>query len=189
MELLEAILQRRTKRKFTDKKVPHEFLEKLVDCARYAPAGANRQPLKYIFLEEESLVKKIFPYTKWSGYHPEDAPNENEQPTAYIAILGDKNIKPNENFEIDAGAAGTIISLVAEDLGLSSCWLGSIDKKELAKMFNLDDNLVLLYLIALGYSDQKARAHDAKGDIKYYTDAEGVLNVPKRPMDEILIKL
>ena len=189
MELLEAILSRRTKRKFTDKKIPHKLLEKLVDCARYAPSGANRQPLKYILLEDENDVKKVFPYTKWSGYHPEDAPNDNEQPTAYIAILGDKNIKPNENFEIDAGAAGTIISLAAEDLGVSSCWLGSIDKKELTKMLNLDDNLVLLYLIALGYSEQNARAHDADGDIKYYTDKDGVLNVPKRALDEILIKL
>lgn len=189
MELTQAVLSRRTRRKFTNKKISHELLETLVEYARYAPTGANRQPLKYILLEEEGVVKKIFPYTKWSGYHPEDAPGEEEQPTAYIAILGDKDIKQNEKFEIDAGAAGTVISLVAEDMGLASCWLGSIDRKELSKMFSLDDNLVLLYLIALGYSEQKARAHDADGDIKYYTDKDGVLNVPKRKLDEVLIKL
>ena len=189
MELLEAVFSRRTKRIFTGEKICHEALEKLIDCARYAPTGANRQPLKYILIEEESLVKKVFPHTKWSGYHPEDAPTENQQPTAYIAILGDRDIKPGGNFEIDAGAAGAVISLAAEDMGIASCWLGSIERKELSSMLKLDDRLDLLYLIALGYSNQKARAVEAKQDIKYYTDDEGVLNVPKRGLDEILLKL
>lgn len=187
MELTNAILSRRTRRKFLDKKVEYEKLEKLVDYARYAPMGANMQPLKYMIVDDV-LASEVFKFTKWSGYQPENAPGEDERPRAYIAILGDSNIKPNKNFETDAGAAGTIICLAAEDAGLASCWLGAIDREEITKLLKLDENLNLLYLIAIGYSDQKAKSIDCDSDIKYFTDDSNVLTVPKRTLDKILIK-
>ena len=185
MELKEAILNRRTRRKFTNKKVEHHKLEELVEYARYAPTGQNLQPLKYCIVDDEEMVKKIFPHTKWSGYHPEDAPTESEQPTAYIAILGDCSIKPSGEFGADAGAAGTIITLAAEDMGLASCWIGSVNKEEVSCLLGLGSNLKLLYVIAIGYSNQLSRSVDANGDIKYFMD-NGVLTVPKRTREEIL---
>lgn len=187
MELKKAIISRRTRRKFIDKKVPHSKLVELIEYARYAPMGANLQAIKYILIEDEELVHKIFPNTKWSGYHPENAPGEDEQPTSYIAMLGDTQIKANGNFETDAGAAGTIITLVAEDIGLASCWIGSLDREEVSKILKLDKRYKLLYLIAVGYSEQNAVAIDAYEDIKYYTDENGTLNVPKRTIDDIII--
>ena len=189
MELTKVIVQRRTRRKFTKEKVPYEKLKTLIEYARFAPMGANIQGLKYAILNDDNLVEKIFPFTAWSGYHPEDAPSENEKPTSYIAVLGDTDIKPNGNFETDAGAAGTIISLVAEDMGIASCWIGSINKKEISKLLNLSENYKLLYLIAVGNSDQQATYVDTDEDIKYFTDSNGVLNVPKRKTEDILIKL
>ena len=189
MRVTEAIILRRTKRKYLNKKVEFEKLKELIEYARFTPLGANLQALKYAIINDEELVEKVFSFTKWSGYHPEDAPDISEQPPSYIAILGDKKIKPSENFEIDAGAAGATILLAAEDMGLSSCWLGAINREEISKLLGLSDNLSLLYLIALGYSDQKARAVLLESDIKYYTDEDGVLNVPKRSLDEILINI
>lgn len=60
MELKEAILNRRTRRKFTNKKVEHHKLEELVEYARYAPTGQNLQPLKYCIVDDEEMVKKYF---------------------------------------------------------------------------------------------------------------------------------
>lgn len=189
MQVIEAIISRRTKRKFLNKKVESEKLKYIIECARFTPTGANLQALKYAIIEREDLVNEIFPLTKWSGYHPEDAPDESQQPPSYIAILGDKNIKPGGDFETDAGAAGTIILLAAEEMELSACWLGAISRKEISEVLGLDENLSLLYLIALGYSDQKSRVVLQKDGIKYYTDEDGVLNVPKRSLDEILINI
>lgn len=187
MKVTDAIVSRRTKRKYNQQGVSRDLLETLVGYARFTPTGANLQPLKYAIIEGE-LAKNVFPYTKWSGYHPEDAPNMTEQPPAYIAVLGDTKIKQNGNFETDAGAAGTVICLAAEEMGLSTCWLGSIDRKEIAGLMGLDEKYSLLYLIAVGYSDQKATSVDANGDIKYYMD-NGVLTVPKRTLKEIMIEL
>ena len=189
MELSKAIVGRRTHRKYLNKKVSHEKLEKLIEYARFAPMGTNLQALKFAIIDDENLVKEVFSYTKWSGYHPENAPTEAEQPPSYIAMIGDKSLRSSGNFETDAGAAGTVICLCAEDMGLATCWLGAINREEITKLLKLDEKYDLLYLIAVGYSDQKAVAIDSDGDIKYFTDENDVLNVPKRTLKEILIKI
>ena len=186
MKVTDTIKSRRTRRKYTHQGVSRDLLETLVECARFAPTGANLQPLKYAIIDGE-LSKKVFPLTKWSGYHPEDAPNDNEMPPCYIAILGDNEIKSNGQFETEAGASGTVICLAAEELGLSTCWLGSISRKEIKELLKLDEKYSLLYLIAVGYSDQKADYTDSNGDIKYFMESD-VLTVPKRTLNEILIK-
>ena len=187
MKVTEAVVSRRTKRKYTNKGVSRNLLETLVEYARFTPTGANLQPLKYAIIEGE-LSKKVFPLTKWSGYHPEDAPTEDEQPPCYIAILGDTEIKANGNFEVDAGAAGAVISLLAEELGLSTCWLGSIKREEIKELLKIDEKYSLLYLIAVGYSEQKADFCDSDGDIKYFME-NNVLTVPKRTKKEILVEI
>jgi len=187
MKVTDAIISRRTKRKYTKKGVSRNLLETLVEYARFAPTGANLQALKYAIIDGD-LSKKVFPLTKWSGYHPEDAPTVNEQPPAYIAILGDNEIKSNGQFETDAGASGTVICLAAEELGLSTCWLGSIQRKELKELLGLDEKYSLLYLIAVGYSDQKATFTDSQGDIKYFMDGD-ILTVPKRTKKDILVEI
>lgn len=186
MKVTDAIIKRRTKRKYTKQAVSRELLKTLVELARFAPMGANLQPLKYAIIDGE-LAKKVFPKTKWSGYHPEDAPDEDCQPPAYIAILGDNGIKPNGQFETDAGAAGATICLGAEELGLSTCWLGAIKREAIKEILGLDEKYSLLYLIAVGYSEQRADYIDAKGDIKYFTE-NNVLTVPKRTVSEILVE-
>ena len=187
MEFEKVIVRRRTRRKFTSEKVSCEKLEKILEFARFTPMGANLQALKYAVINDD-LAQKVFPHTKWSGYHPEAAPSTEEQPPSYIAILGDKNIKTN-NFETDAGAAGTVILLAAENMGLAACWLGAINRDEISKILNLDSNFELLYLIAIGYSNQKATYIDAENDIKYFTDDNDILTVPKRKLKDILVEL
>ncbi len=189
MNTQDAIISRRSKRKFIDKPVEREILIRLTELARMAPSGANLQPIKYIIIDDADTVKKVFTYTKWSGYDPAQAPKESEQPTAYIALLGDKNIKPNGAFETDAGACGTIITLAATDMGLDTCWLGAIDKKSITELLHINETYDLLYLIAIGYSVQESRIVNSDNDIKYFTDENGILNVPKRQINELLINI
>lgn len=187
MNTIDAILSRRTKRKFLQTPVEHDLLVDLVSYARLIPSAANMQPLKYAVIDKDELVKQVFLLTKWSGYVPDGAPNAEEQPPAYIAIFGDTDIK--EAFETDAGAAGAVISLAAEDMGLSTCWLGAINKEALHTLLKLPDNLRVLYLIAVGHSVQEGRISEFSGDVKYFIDENNVLNVPKRSLDEILINI
>jgi hypothetical protein len=43
--------------------------------------------------------------------------------------------------------------------------------------------------VAIGYPAQKSISEESKGDIKYYLDSEGVLHVPKRSVDEIIVRI
>jgi len=44
LETIRVIKSRRSVRKYLDKEIPKEILEDIVDCARLAPSGYNKQP-------------------------------------------------------------------------------------------------------------------------------------------------
>ena len=189
MEIKEALLKRRTIRKFSQEKIPYSCLEELIEYARLAAYPANMQPLKFAIIQDDDMLEKVFPCTKWAGYLPETGtPKESERPTAYIAVLGDKSIK--NSFEVEAGAAITSMMLGALDMGISTCWLGSIERSKLLKLFNLlEDDYSLVYLLALGYGTQKSDILEMTNSIKYFEDENGTIKVPKRPLGDILIKI
>mgnify|MGYP000857214404 CR=1 FL=1 len=120
MNVYDAIMKRRTIRKFEQKAVSEDNLVKLVDCARVAAYGANVQPLKFMIVNDSETLQKIYPMTKWAGYLTDGAPKENERPMAYIAVLGDSSIKSNKMYEVEAGAAVTTMMLEAVEMGLGA---------------------------------------------------------------------
>lgn len=189
MNVYDAIMKRRTIRKFEQKKIDKKELVKLVDCARVAAYGANMQPLKFAVIDNEQTLEKIFPLTKWAGYLVDGTPKQDERPTAYIAVLGDAMIKPNKTYEVESGAAVTTMMLAAVEMGLGSCWLGAIQREEIKKLINLEEHLDVVYLLALGYPKQESCMTDIEEDIKYFEDENGVIHVPKRSLEEVLVEI
>jgi len=57
--IFEKIVSRRTIRKYLQKDVPKEVLISCVDAARLSPSGANRQPLKYVIIDDKNLLKEV----------------------------------------------------------------------------------------------------------------------------------
>lgn len=189
MNVYDAIMKRRSIRKFEQKPVSREDLIKLIDCARVAAYGANAQPLKFAVIDAKNQCDDIFPFIKWAAYLTNGAPRENERPAAYIAILGDTSIKASGAFEVEAGAAVTTMMIEAVEMGLGSCWLGAIDRGEIKKALGFADNLNVVYLLALGYPKQESKITEMKnGDVKYFLDENGVINVPKRNLQEIIVE-
>jgi len=187
MDVKTALLNRRTIRKFTQEPVKKNDLEDLVEYARIAAYPANLQPLKFAIVSEKNLCDKIFENTKWAGYLPDGTPKTDERPTAFIAVLGDTEIK--NSFEVEAGAAVTSMMLGALDKGIASCWIGALNKKSIMEILELDqEKYSLLYVLALGYPAQESQICEMKdSNVKYFIDENNKLNVPKRSMDEILI--
>jgi nitroreductase len=183
--IYKKIISRRTTRKFEQKPVAKEILERCVDAARLSPCGSNRQPLKYVIVNDEEQLNKVFKATRWAGSLPDYSPSDNEAPTAYVAILLDKNIRESPGH--DAGIAAMSISMVAFDEGIASCMLGGIDRVVLRTVLKVPERLDVLLLVALGYAAEKQVVDEAEeGNIKYWLDKNGVIHVPKRPVDEIL---
>lgn len=188
MEVSRALLERRTIRKFTQQPIAEKDLLDLIEYARVAAYPGNLQPLKFAVAKDKSLCDRIFPNTKWAAYLPDGTPKETQRPTAYIMVLGDKSIK--DSFEVEAGAAVTSMMLGALDKGIASCWLGALNRSEIMNILNLsEDAYSLVYVLALGYPAQESRICEMTGDIKYFLDENNILNVPKRSLEEILIKI
>ena len=183
--IYEKIVNRRTIRRYQRRGVPKEILIKCVDAARLSPSSANRQPLKYIIVNDEKLLKGVFSKLSWAGYLPEFSPSEEEMPRAYIVILLDKNISGGA--DSDAGIVAMCISMVAYDEGLGSCILGSVDRDRLGEMLRIPENFEILLVVSLGYPAESPVVERMKGDdVKYWLDEKGVLHVPKRTLKEII---
>lgn len=189
MDVKTALLERRTIRKFTQEPIPKQDLIDLIEYARLAAYPGNNQSLKFAIIDQKPLVDAVFEHTRWAGYLADGTPKENQRPTAFIAIIGDKKI--NKTFEIESGSAITSMMLGAFEKGIASCWIGSFNKPEVARILKLnEDDFAVVYVLALGYPAQKSRACEMKdGNIKYFLDEENTLNVPKRSLDEILIDI
>lgn len=187
---MDIFKERRSIRSFKDEALKKEDLDYIADCARLAPSAANLQPLKLCVVTEKAA--EVFEYTKWAGYLEAWNPKKDEAPPAYIALLGDLSVK-SDGFDLDAGIAGAAVCYAAQSLGISSCWLGAIDRKKISELLELSSDLKLLYLIALGKANQKSfvcslcEETDKKEAVKYKMNDEGVVFVPKKSFESTVI--
>lgn len=183
--IYEKTVERRTIRKYTKETVPNDVLIKCVDAARLSPSGMNRQPLKFVIVNDEKLLAEVFGQIRWAGYLPDYGPNKEEMPRAYIIILLDTAIKEKPGH--DVGIAAMSICMVAYDHGLGSCMLGAINRAELRRILKIPGGLEIPLAVALGYPAESPIAEKAKNDdIKYWLDKENVLHVPKREIKDIV---
>ncbi|MBS1258626.1 MAG: FMN reductase (NADPH) [Candidatus Scalindua arabica] len=186
MNVYEAIIKRRTIRRFKQKTIPFETLKKLVNAGRLAPSSANLQPIEYIVIDGSDQVEKVFGTLKWAGYiSPAGNPPPGEKPVAYIIVLANKKKNPG-NCERDAAAAIENMILVAMEEGIGSCWLGSIDFNKLTDILELPEHIKIDSVLALGYSNESPRIEEIKDSVKYWKDETGTLHVPKRKINDVL---
>lgn len=185
----ELIEKNRSYRRFYQKvKIDRSTMEELIDLARLSSSGANLQPLKYIISYDNDMNNKVFPYLRWAGYLKDwDGPKEGEKPSAYIVMLGDKEI--SSNYLWDHGIACQSILLGAVEKGFGGCMFGSIDKLGLIKSLNIPDKYEVLLVIALGKPKEEVVLEELKDsmDIKYWRDENKVHHVPKRKLKDIIL--
>ena len=94
MNIRQLIEKTRTYRRFDEKFViDTDTLVSLVDLARLSASGANRQPLKYILVNDNEQRAAVYSCLAWAGYLTTwEGPDPGERPSAYIIVLGDKEI-------------------------------------------------------------------------------------------------
>lgn len=188
--LKELILKNRSYRRFYEEEnIDSSTLADLVNLARLSASGANKQPLKYITSTNREINEKIFSCLAWAAYLKDwDGPEKGERPNAYIIILGDKNI--STSFGCDHGIAAQSILLGAVEKGYGGCIIGSIKKEDLSRLLMIPDQFEILLVIALGKPKEKVIIEEisSDGDIKYYRDVNGIHHVPKRKLEDIIIK-
>jgi len=185
----DLVTKTRSCRRFVEEPVSEAQLRDLVDLARLSASAANFQPLKYILSHEMEMNQVIFTKLKWAGYLKGwDGPEEGERPSAYIICLGDTEIA--KSFGCDHGIASQNILLGATDMDLGCCIIGAVERKGLRKELKIPDRFEILHVIALGKPGEKIVIETVgpDGAIKYWRDESGVHHVPKRSLEDIIVR-
>lgn len=185
MQTFDAMLQRRSIRKFRPDPVPYPCLEKIVEISRLYPTGGNLQPVRFAILSTKALTDALFADLRWAMYLPDYTIAEDGKPTAYIVLLRDETIKKKCDYDI--GAASTMVMLAAADQGLASCPIGNYNGQKLRALLKLHDNLKPELVIALGYPAQESRVVPMADSIRYTQDKDGNFLVPKHRTEDVLV--
>lgn len=152
MEILEAILTRRSIRKFKDTPVPTELVEKILQAGMIAPSAGNQQPWQFIVIQDRQIMEqipKICPYAEMIKQSP-----------VAILVCGDLSLERLKGYWVqDVSAATENILLAAHGLGLGAVWTGVYPVQErvsgLRAMFKAPEHIVPFALIPIGYPNQQ----------------------------------
>ncbi len=183
------VLKNRSYRRFyQDHIIDMDSLKAFVNLARQTASAGNKQPLKYILVNQPEQNADIFSCLAWAGYLKDwSGPSEGERPSAYIIILGDNDI--SQDLNCDHGITAQTIMLAATEKGLGGCMIGNIKRKKLKQIFNISDRYEIPLILALGKPKEEVVIEEIPidGDIKYWRDEMNKHHVPKRKLSDVII--
>ncbi len=189
MDVRELILKTRSYRRFHQyEPVSVEVLRELVNLARIAQSPWNQQAAKFLLCNRQEKNAEIFPLLAWAARMPHwDGPAEGERPSAYIVIVGDRDI--SKVFPSDHVVAGTAILLGATERGLGGCLVGAFSKKKMSQTLGLSERYEPLLAVALGRPSETVVLDEVGPDdnTAYWHDENGVHHVPKRSLDDLIL--
>lgn len=155
MELKEAILGRRSIRKFKDAKVDKELIIKILDAAKWAPSAGNLQPWEVIIVENDH-TKKLIAEAALGQYWLTKAP---------IVLIVCANLdrtgwyygeRGRTLYAIqDTAAFIQNILLLVHDHGLGACWVGAFDEEIVREILEIPRNCRPVAIIPIGIPDEK----------------------------------
>jgi len=152
LDLWEAIKNRRSIRKFSDKKVSGDIITKILDAARWAPSACNRQLWEFVVVSKAETKKRIADEACFKQKFLTQAP-------VLIVVFYDeskerkKETGPKKHDSIQSAAAAIQnLHLSAYSLGLGSLWVGAIKHMlQLNKILQVPLSLRPIAIVALGY--------------------------------------
>ena len=148
MSFIEIAKMRYSVRKYSDRAVESEKLEKIIEAAHVAPTAANLQPVKLIVVQSEEGLNKLG-----------KAANTYDAPIAIIVCADHSKAwtRPfdgKKTIDIDATILTDHMMHEATELGLGTCWVCYFKADIISKEFRLPDNLESINILAIGYADE-----------------------------------
>ncbi|MBN1534414.1 MAG: nitroreductase family protein [Spirochaetes bacterium] len=181
MELQEAIVRRRSVRKFTDHYVTDDEIRKMLDAARQAPSWANTQGWSFVVVRDRELIGEIT--ETYSKTNP--ARGCSMGASALIVCCAKKNLsgfkgnepktKFREWFMFDLGLAVQNIVLTVQELGLGTVIVGSLDHEACRKLLRLPEDTEAVVVLPVGRPQEPDKKGPAKKELKelVYLDKYG----------------
>ena len=151
VEALEAIMTRRSIRKYSDKPVSDETVTKLLEAAMAAPSAHNRQPWHFIVIRDRVTMNKIPEYHQYSKMLTQAA--------VCIVVCGDNTVQETDFWIHDCSAATENILIATNALGLGAVWLGVHPSKQLIEdtrnLLGIPSHVTPLGIVSVGYPEEQ----------------------------------
>jgi len=169
MDIYTIMRTRRSVRHYRPDAIPPEVLDRVLEAARIAPSGSNRQPTRLIVVTDPKIKEQLVPLCHDQVFIA----------TAPVVICAvGRDLKYNRGewmgdyaMIVDVSIAVDHLTLAAHAEGLGTCWIGSFSNAKLKEFFKLPNDVNVVALTPLGYPE---------GDP--FTDPEGRI-----PMDEFVM--
>ena len=157
MNALEAILGRRSIRKFTGENVSEEEVKTLLKAAMAAPSACNQQPWHFIVVRNRESFSRIMesqPYTKML-----------DKASVAIIVCADPELQTCPGFWVqDCSAATENLLIAANAIGLGATWCGVYPGDEtvwkIKEIFRTPKQVIPLCVVAVGVPDEKKPPSD-----------------------------
>jgi nitroreductase len=153
MDLLEAIAKRKSIRSYKSTPVPDDKLNQVLDAARLAPTGGNRQEFKVVVVKDEKTRKKLSEATGGQK-HVAEAP-------VVLAVVA---IQPDRMMICDVPAAPVDLSIVTDHMmlaayavGLGTCWIGAFRQDMVRELLGVPETGKVVSLLTLGFPAEEGR--------------------------------
>lgn len=164
MKFGDVIKNRRSIRKYKPDEIPENYITEIINSARIAPSGSNKQPWHFIVVNKKEIIQKL------------GLPNWATKAPVIIVCCVD----PLEGrwYIIDGSIAFEHIILSATNLGLGTCWIGRFYEnlgetdKRIKKILNIPDHMRVLAVTPLGYPAEEPSEIYRKSlaDITHYNN-------------------
>ncbi len=162
--MIQLLKSRRSIRKYKDKKIEPEKIEKLKQAALLSPTSKSKRGWEFIFVQNKETLKKLSEVKLHGGKMLEKAA---------LGIIVAVDDTDNDVWIEDASVAATCIHLAAHDMGLGSCWVqirnrmydydeNISSEKLVKKILDIPDKLNIVCIISVGYSNENKTEYDIK---------------------------
>ena len=144
MEFEEIIRKRTSVRKFSDKNLEKEKLDKILEAGRLAPTAKNNQPFKIYVVNTKEGLAKI-----------DNVSRCRYGAKTVLIVCGNREEAYHKGdystYEMDSCIAATHMMLEATNIGVDNIWVESFDEDILREEFNIPSEYTPVCLLPLGY--------------------------------------
>ena len=153
MDVISAIQQRRSIRRYQSKPVPAEDLKIILECARLAPSAGNRQPWHFLVVREEETKRRLAEACfgqKWMA-----------EAGAIVCAVGLPEVS-NAWYRVDVAIAMQNLVLAATSLGYGTCWVGAFEEAKVKEVLGIPAEVSVVALTPLGTPAAQPEARDRR---------------------------
>ena len=147
MDFLELAKKRYSCKKFSDRKIDRDLIEKILEAGRLAPTTKTLQEQRIYVVQSDDGLKKIDGVT----------PCRYNAPVVLVVAFNKKNIYTYPGGKMDSGVedatiVATHLCLAATSFGVDNCWLNNFNPDVLHESLGLPEDEQILMLLDLGYA-------------------------------------